>query len=178
MRRPVRRCLLLSLFLLGIVVLHGPAQQEDVDTDTAILILNIEQAVSIEVRGGPLAITLGPMELRQKQVYIGSLQVDVDSFTDYHVLAYGTVIPEGPDIGAVQMRVEQIIGPFTWIMALDFEPLGPPEAPLELFSGGNNLGIGTTAIVGVQLDLERLAGTPSLSEGSYIFTLSFMVIEG
>lgn len=176
MRQPVWKCLLVLVILLTVLALHSPAQQEDVDTDTAVLVLNIEQAVTLEVRGGPLTLTLGPAELRQKKVYAGSLQVDVDSFTDYRVLAYGTVTPEGPDIGALQMRVEQVMGPFTRIAALDFEPLGPPEAPLELFSGGNNLGIGTTAVIGVQLDLERLAGT--LSEQSYLFTLSFTVVEG
>jgi hypothetical protein len=162
--------------LLGISLLLsflGAAQEEDVDTASATLILNIERALAIEVRGGPFALTIGAPELQKRFIPLGSLHVRVYSLIDYQVAAYGLVSPLA-EVGAVQLRVEEVLGPFEAVLVSDFVPLGPAASPLPLFTGGNNIGVGTVAGLGLRLDIGRLSGP--LAE-SYTFTITFMVVE-
>lgn len=168
----VVRFLLLSLIVS--LSLLGLAQQEDVDTDTAILILNIERALSIEVLGGPLVITVDAAALEERVIPLEGLQVSVDSLIDYQVDAYGAVSPGTIDLGTLQLRVEGIVGPFEEILTPEFAPLGPPERPLPLFTGGNNIGLGTVATIGLRLDLGRLTGPLA---DRYTWTISFTAVE-
>jgi len=160
--------LILSFPLLSL------AQQEDVDTDTATLILNIERALSIQVFGGPLTVTIDATDLEKSFIPLENLQVLVNSLVSYQVEAYGVVSPGGIEISMVQLRVEEIIGPFDAILAPDFAPLGSPDTPLPLFTGGNNIGVGTVATIGLQLDLSKISD-PLLER--YAFTISFTVVE-
>lgn len=172
MRRLQRLAFPLMLLLASICFISS-AQEEDVDTATATLILNIERALSIQVLGGPLTLSVGVANLDEQFIPLENLQVLVNSLVDYQVAAYGTASPAA-DVGAVQLRVEGILGPFAEILAPDFLPLGPVTRPLPLFSGGNNVGLGTVATLGLRFDLSRLAA-PLAS--SYTFTLTFMVVE-
>lgn len=163
----------LAILILLLSPLIGLAQQEDVDTDTTTLILNIERALSIQVIGGPVTVTVDAAALGQRSIPLESLQVLVNSLIDYQVAAYGTVSPPA-DIGAVQLRVEGITGPFDKILAPEFAPLGPATVSLPLFTGGNNIGVGTVATIGLRLDLGRL---PTPLADRYTFTISFTVVE-
>ncbi len=174
MRRSMRLWFLLGIvFFLPLFLIPSSAQEEDADTASATLILTIERALSIEVRGGPLTLTIGAPELQRGFIPLESLEVRVYSLIDYQVAAYGLVSPL-TDVGAIELRVEEIVGPFDEVLVPDFAPLGPAASPRPLFTGGNNIGIGTVARLGLRLDLSRLSGP--LAEG-YIFTISFMVVE-
>lgn len=174
MRKPCRFIRALLLLLLASLSLAGLAQQEDVDTDTATLVLSIERALSIATIGGPIEVTVDVADLKKQFVSLENLRVLVSSLINYQVAAYGTVSPARVDVGVVQLRVEEIIGPFDEILARNFSPLGPSGTPLPLFTGENNVGTGTMARIGLQLDLSRLEG--HLAD-HYTFTVSFMVVE-
>ncbi|MGQ9478330.1 MAG: hypothetical protein ACUVRH_07605 [Candidatus Bipolaricaulia bacterium] len=171
MRKPCRIGLILVIALSFLVSVS--AQEEDIDTASATLILNIERALSIEVLGGPFTLTIGLPDLQKRSIPLEGLQVRVYSLVPYQVAAYGEVYPLA-EAGALQLRVEGISGPFEEVLAPDFLPLGPVTRPLPLFSGGNNIGLGTVATLGLRFDLSRLAA-PLAS--SYTFILSFMVVE-
>lgn len=171
MRRAGGIWLLVSILFMSAFL--GSAQEEDIDTASATLVLTIERALTIEVQGGPLALTIGAPDLQKRFVPLGSLQLRVRSLVNYQVAAYGSVSPQA-EVGAVQLRVEEVLGPFEAVLAPEFAPLGPATSPLPLFTGGNNIGLGTGARLGLRLDLGRLTGPLA---PSYTYTISFMVVE-
>ena len=174
MRHPVWKCLLSLTVLLVILALHGPAQQEDVDTDTAILILNIERALRLEILGGPVAVTISAADFGKTTLPLSSFKVLVNSLVDYEVVTYAVASP--PDIGvsALQVRVSKILGPFEQIIAGEFTAIGDIAHPLALFTGGNNIGGETVATVDFQFNLRKLAGRPLGDSHTFVITFAAM----
>ena len=168
----LRSLVSLALLLLPLI---GLAQQEDVDSDTATLILNVERALRLEVIGSPITATISAADFGKQVLPLGSFEVLVNSLVDYVVTAYGMVSPQDISVDVLQARVSEISGPFDRVLAGEFTGLGDAPRPLALFAGGNNIGMETVATVDFQLDLQRLAGRP-LGD-SYTFIITFTAME-
>ncbi len=152
------------------------SQQEDTDTDTALLKIRVEKAVSLQVVGSLNPTIISVENSDQPFIDLGALSLLTVALGDYRVVASaqspGTF---GFDPTVLELRVFDINGIFVpGSEQTEFAAVGTTLDPLTLWEGGNNAGATTTATVEARLNLQQLGG--DLSAESSIL-LNFTVVE-
>lgn len=168
-----------ALFLVVLfLVLNaaGYAQQEDTDTDTTLLVIRVEKAVSLQIIGtlNPTIITV--IDASRQFIALGSLSLLTLALGDYRVVASAeSPSTFGFNPALIELRVSEINGVFVPGSSLtQFAAVGSPILPLTLWQGINNAGTRTIATVEARLNLSQLRGNfaPDTS-----ILLNFTVVE-
>jgi len=170
-----------AVVVLWVISLLSPgwvtrAQQEDTDTDTTLLVLRIEKAVSLQVVGSLTPTTITVQNSDQAFVSLGSLSLIALALGNYRVVASAeSPATFGFSPALIELRVSQLSGVFVpGTQLVEFAPLGPSVAPLTLWRGFNNAGTRTAATVEARLNLNELGG--DLPPNAPIL-LNFTVVE-